>query len=103
MPVKLMWTREEDMRHGRYHPVTQCKLARGLDAQARSRRCTCASPASRSWLASFPQRLQQGRDPVVFQGLNASGTGGAIGYTFPNLLIDHAMRNPPCRRASGAA
>ncbi len=31
-PVKLLWSREEDMTHGRYHPVTQCKLTAGLDA-----------------------------------------------------------------------
>jgi isoquinoline 1-oxidoreductase beta subunit len=30
---------------------------------------------------------------VQFQGLNAGGAESAIGYTFPNLLIDHAMRN----------
>ena len=34
-------------------------------------------------------------DPVVFQGLNPSGPEGALGYTVANLLIDHAMRNPP--------
>nr|MCU0921902.1 molybdopterin-dependent oxidoreductase [Burkholderiaceae bacterium] len=32
-PVKLIWSREEDMQHGRYHPVTMCKLKAGLDAQ----------------------------------------------------------------------
>ena len=32
---------------------------------------------------------------MVFQGLNASGAETAIGYTFPALMIDHAMRNPP--------
>ena len=31
-PVKLMWSREEDMTHGRYHPITQCKMTGGLDA-----------------------------------------------------------------------
>src|SRR5262249_56404989 len=31
-------------------------------------------------------------DPATFQGLNASGDFG-IGYSVPNLLIDHAMRN----------
>src|SRR3989442_878632 len=39
-----------------------------------------------------PEALQQGRDPLVFQGLNPSGEF-AIGYSVPNLLIDHAMRN----------
>jgi isoquinoline 1-oxidoreductase beta subunit len=34
----------------------------------------------------------KGKDPVVFQGLDVSGEHG-ITYGFPNLLIDHAMRN----------
>jgi isoquinoline 1-oxidoreductase beta subunit len=42
----------------------------------------------------FPQNLQNGRDPATFQGLNPSGAEAAIGYTIPNLLIDHSMRNP---------
>jgi isoquinoline 1-oxidoreductase subunit beta len=52
------------------------------------------SPASRSsrWCARRSS-MQNGRDPLVFQGLYPSGEH-AIGYTFPNLLIDHAMRNP---------
>ena len=42
-----------------------------------------------------PESLQNGRDPATFQGLNPSGPEAAIGYTIPNLLIDHSMRNPP--------
>jgi isoquinoline 1-oxidoreductase beta subunit len=30
----------------------------------------------------------------VFQGLSPTGPEGQFGYTIPNLLIDHAMRNP---------
>ena len=41
-----------------------------------------------------PDALQNGRDPAQFQGLNAQGPEGQFGYTVPNLLIDHAMRNP---------
>ncbi len=29
-PIKLLWTREEDMTHGWYHPITQCKLTGGI-------------------------------------------------------------------------
>src|SRR3954467_11849674 len=31
-PVKLLWSREEDMQHGMYHPITQCKLTGAFDA-----------------------------------------------------------------------
>ena len=30
-PVKLLWSREEDMAQGRYHPVMQCKLVGAFD------------------------------------------------------------------------
>src|SRR5262249_10897656 len=32
-PIKMLWSREEDMTHGTYHPTTMCKLVGGLDAQ----------------------------------------------------------------------
>ena len=30
-PIKLLWSREEDMAQGRYHPVMQCKLVGAFD------------------------------------------------------------------------
>src|SRR5215467_3752880 len=91
-PVKLLWTREEDMTHGRYHPVTQCKLVGAFDAN-NTLIGLHMRLSGQSILATVrPEALQQGRDPVVFQGLNPSGEF-AIGYSVPNLLIDHAMRN----------
>ncbi len=41
-----------------------------------------------------PQAIRDGKDPVVFQGLNPPGPEASLGYAFPALLIDHAMRNP---------
>jgi isoquinoline 1-oxidoreductase beta subunit len=94
VPVKLLWSREEDMLHGRYHPVTQCKLTAGLDAQ-NNITALHMRIAGQSILAGvFPQNIRNGVDPVQFQGLNAGGPEAAIGYSFPNLLVDHAMRNP---------
>jgi isoquinoline 1-oxidoreductase beta subunit len=96
-PVKLMWSREEDMLHGFYHPVTQCRLTAGIDAdgQLTALHMRISGQSIRAGLA--PQSLENGRDPVVFQGLNPSGTEGRFGYAIPNLLVDHAMRNPPVR------
>ncbi|MBC7500395.1 MAG: xanthine dehydrogenase family protein molybdopterin-binding subunit, partial [Herminiimonas sp.] len=93
-PIKLIWSREEDMLHGRYHPITQCKLSAGLDAKGNITGLHIRI-SGQSILASVaPQSIKDGKDPVVFQGLNAPGPEASIGYSFPNLLVDHAMRNP---------
>jgi len=91
-PVKLLWTREEDMLHGRYHPVMQCKLVGALDASNNLTGLHMRLSGQSILSVVRPEALQQGRDPLVFQGLNPGGDF-AIGYTVPNLLIDHAMRN----------
>jgi isoquinoline 1-oxidoreductase beta subunit len=93
-PIKLIWSREEDMTHGRYHPVTQCKLSAGLDAQGRLTALHMRISGQSILAGVFPQNIRDGKDPVVFQGLNAPGPEASIGYTVPNLLVDHAMRNP---------
>jgi isoquinoline 1-oxidoreductase beta subunit len=93
-PVKLIWSREEDMLHGRFHPVTQCKLKGALDAegnltglhmrisgQSISPR-PAAEPAERHGPGGLP-----GPEPGRARGRDR--------LHVPNLLIDHAMRNPP--------
>ena len=93
-PIKLLWSREEDMAQGRYHPFTMAKMTGSLDAQGNLTGLHMRI-AGQSILAGVnPAALQQGRDPVVFQGLNADGPEGHFGYDVPNLLVDHAMRNP---------
>ena len=91
-PVKLLWSREEDMTHGRYHPVMQAKLTGALDAGGNLTGLHCRLSGQSIITAVFPQLLQDGRDNLTFQGLDPSGDF-AFGYTVPNLLIDHAMRN----------
>ncbi|GGY92870.1 molybdopterin cofactor-binding domain-containing protein [Pseudoduganella plicata] len=94
-PVKLIWTREEDMLHGRYHPVTQCKLTAGLDKEGNLTALHMRISGQSILAAVLPANVKDGKDPAVFQGLNAPGPEASFGYTVPNLLIDHAMRNPP--------
>jgi isoquinoline 1-oxidoreductase beta subunit len=94
-PIKLIWSREEDMLHGAYHPITQCKLTGGLDADGNLSALHMRISGQSILAAVRPQAMQGGRDPVVFQGLHAGGDEYTLGYSIDNLLIDHAMRNPP--------
>ena len=93
-PIKMLWSREEDMLHGRYHPITQCKMTAGLDAQGNVTALHMRISGQSILAAVAPQSIVNGKDPAVFQGLNPPGPEASIGYSFPNLLIDHAMRNP---------
>src|SRR5260370_8038221 len=68
-PIKLIWTREEDFTHCTYHPITPCQMPGALDANNNLLRLHMRI-AGQSILASLaPQNLQNGMDPVVFQGL----------------------------------
>jgi isoquinoline 1-oxidoreductase beta subunit len=96
-PVKLIWSREEDMLHGYFHPITKAKLTAGLDAKGNVTGLHMRISGQSILAGLLPQNLQNGRDPVVFQGLLPSGPEGSFGYGIPNVLVDHAMRNPHIR------
>jgi isoquinoline 1-oxidoreductase beta subunit len=93
-PVKMIWSREEDMAHGRYHPVMQCRLVGGLDASGNLAALHMRLSGQSILSAVRPEvvQAQKGRDPLTFQGVADAGEH-SFGYTVPNLLIDHAMRN----------
>ena len=93
-PIKLIWTREEDMTQGRYHPVMMCKLTGSFDAN-KNLTGVHMRLSGQSILAAVRPAVvaqQKGRDPLVFQGVFDGGEHG-FGYEFPNQLMDHAMRN----------
>jgi isoquinoline 1-oxidoreductase subunit beta len=93
-PIKLLWSREEDTTHDSYHPISQCRMRAALDADNKLIGLHVRI-AGQSILATInPARMQNGKDPLAFQSLNPGGAEGAFGYNVPNLLIDHAMRNP---------
>ncbi len=100
VPVKLIWSREEDMTQGFYHPVTMAKASGALDDKGNLVGLHIRV-SGQSILASVrPQGMQNGKDPVAFQGLapddpaKPTANEHGICYAVPNLLVDHAMRNP---------
>jgi isoquinoline 1-oxidoreductase beta subunit len=88
-PVKVIWTREEDIQHDMYRPYFYDRVRAGLDAQGRpvawSHRITGSSIMAR-WI---PPAFQKGLDPDT--------TDGAVDlpYAFPNVHIDYVRREPP--------
>ena len=88
VPVKMIWSREEDMQHGYYRPITQCKLQGALDEKGNltALHLRLSGQSILAYLA--PNR--QGFDGLPFQGLLAEENGY---LAVPNLLIDYAMRN----------
>jgi isoquinoline 1-oxidoreductase beta subunit len=92
-PIKLLWSREEDMQHGNYHPITQVKMTGAFDADNNLTALRMRISGQSILFSLRPEALVSGKDPATFAGLNATGEA-AIGYSVPNLLIDHSMRNP---------
>jgi isoquinoline 1-oxidoreductase beta subunit len=94
-PVKLLWSREEDMAHGHYHPITMCRLSGSLDDKGKLTGLRVRISGQSILAALRPKWIaSDGADPVTFQGFQADGDH-EISYSVPNLLVDHAMRNPP--------
>ena len=101
-PVKLLWTREEDMQQGFYHPVTKARCQGALDADGNLLGLKIRISGQSILAGIMPQALVDGMDFATFQGLLPSGGNEMVAdqtlkYTFPALLVDHAMRNPPVR------
>jgi len=92
-PIKLIWSREEDMTHGRYHPITQCKMVGGFDADNNLTALHMRISGQSILFSLRPEAMVNGKDPSTFAGLNPNGEA-AFGYSVPNLLIEHSMRNP---------
>ena len=89
-PIKLTWTREEDMQHCYYHPITQCKMTGSMDAQGNVTGIHMRISGQSILAYLSPSSLKDGVDPVQFQSMNPA----EFGYmAVPNLLVDHAMRN----------
>ena len=88
-PVKVVWTREEDIQHDMYRPYWLDRLSAGLDAKgmpiAWNHRFAGSSVVAR-WL------------PVAFNnGLDPDSTEGAIDlvYALPNMHVEYVRVEPP--------
>ncbi len=97
-PIKLIYSREEDMRRGYYRPISQCKLQAGLDDKGNLVGLSMRIAGQSILAGILPQLMAQNNgDFLAFQGLwpldGPRGAEGGFGYAIDNLTIDYAMRN----------
>jgi isoquinoline 1-oxidoreductase subunit beta len=88
-PVKVVWTREEDIQHDMYRPCFFDRISAGLDAKGKpiawNNRFAGSSIVAR-WLP-----------PGFNNGLDADTTEGAIhlAYALPNMHVEYVRVEPP--------
>jgi isoquinoline 1-oxidoreductase beta subunit len=93
VPIKMVWSREEDMAHDFYRPISQCKLTAGLDANGKLTGLHVRL-SGQSINAFFnPASIPDGKDERQLQGWWEKPGDAQLGYSVPNLLIEYAMRN----------
>jgi isoquinoline 1-oxidoreductase beta subunit len=94
VPVKLIWSREEDMTHDFYRPISACRLAAGLDEKGNI--TGFFGRISGQSINAFVNPASvglDGKDERQVQGWYEKPGDAQLGYTFPNLQIEYAMRN----------
>ena len=93
VPIKLIWSREEDQAHDFYRPISQCKLSAGLDAEGNLIGLHVRVSGQSINAMLNPRGIVDGKDIRQLQGYYAEPGDAQLGYTVPNLLIEYAMRN----------
>ena len=86
-PIKLMWSREEDMQHDLYRPASLVRMRAAVDASGKpsALHVRVSAPSIFSQLLRMP--LQNGIDP------QAVACFPDHPYAIPNTLVDFSLRS----------
>ncbi|HKQ24298.1 MAG TPA: xanthine dehydrogenase family protein molybdopterin-binding subunit [Burkholderiales bacterium] len=86
-PVRLQWSREEDMRQGRYRPVALVKLRAGLDKDGNWTGWHVRQADQSIIITVRPAMIKDGVDPINTRCFQDNP------YAVPNFTNEYAMRN----------
>ena len=88
-PVKVVWTREEDIQHDMYRPMFFDRISAGLDDKG--------MPVAWSHRFAGSSIIARWLPPAFKNGLDPDTTEGAIDlvYGLPNLHVEYLRVEPP--------
>ena len=92
-PIKMAWSREEDMTHDFFRPISCAKAVAGLDANNKLVGFHLRVSGQSINAFNNAQSAVHGRDDRQMQGYTDRPGDAQLGYTFPSLLLEYAMRN----------
>ena len=93
VPVKVIWSREEDMTHDFYHPIAMAKMTAGLDAAGNVTGMHIKVAGQSINALASPMAIKDGKDERQLQGFYEKGPDAQLGYKFPTLLTEYVMKN----------
>lgn len=87
-PVKVVWTREEDMQHGYYRPYYYDRIAAGLDGKGR--------PVAWTHRIVGPSIIAR-RIPQIFKDIDVDAVDGAVHllYDIPAVQVEYVRHEEP--------
>ena len=88
-PVKVLWTREEDMQHDFYRPVTMAKMTAGLDASGKPIAWHVRLAGGSIQSQFRPEAIKNGVDLHMQEGFLED-----MPYDVENYLVEYAIRIP---------
>jgi isoquinoline 1-oxidoreductase beta subunit len=88
-PVKVVWTREEDIQHDMYRPTFFDRMSAGLDAKG--------MPVAWNHRFAGSSIIARWAPPLFQNGLDPDTTEGAIHLTYalPNMHVEYLRVEPP--------
>jgi isoquinoline 1-oxidoreductase beta subunit len=88
-PVKVIWTREEDIQHDMYRPYFFDRLTAGLDADG--------MPVAWHHRITGSSIIARWAPPIFKDGFDIDTVDGAVElpYALPNILVDYVRQEPP--------
>ena len=93
IPIKMVWSREEDMTHDFFRPISMAKMSAGLDDKGNLTgfHIRVSGQSINAYLN--PSAIKNNKDVRQLQGFYDAPGDAQLGYTFPSLLTEYVMRN----------
>ena len=93
IPIKMVWSREEDMTHDFFRPISMAKMSAGLDDKGTltGLHIRVSGQSINAYLN--PSAIKNNKDVRQLQGFYDAPGDAQLGYTFPSLLTEYVMRN----------